>query len=308
MPWPARRERHAGLLATGLLVALTAVWGSTFFLIRDLVQTVPPLDFLAVRFDLAAVLMVAVFWRPLRALGRREWLAGLALGGLYGLAQVLQTLGLARTDASVSGFITGLYVVLTPLLGAVLLRDRVGRATWAAVALSTAGLAVLSLRGVAIGTGEVLTLACAVVYALHILGLGRWSTPARATGMSAVQMLAIAAIASVGALPGGITWPHGAGQWGSVVYMATAAGAVALWAQTWAQARLSATRAALVMTLEPVFAAVFAVLLGGEQLTARMLVGGVLVVAAMYVVELGGGQADHPPRAVEAEVRHHEVA
>jgi len=308
VPSPVRREHHTGVVATGLLVALTAVWGSTFFLIRDLVQTVPPLDFLAVRFDLAAVVMVAIFWRPLRALGRREWLAGLALGGLYGLAQVLQTLGLARTEASVSGFLTGLYVVLTPVLGAVLLRDRVGRATWAAVGLSTAGLAVLSLRGVAIGTGEVLTLACAVVYALHILGLGRWSTPAHATGMSAVQMLAIALISSVGALPGGITWPHGAGQWGSVVYMATAAGALALWAQTWAQARLSATRAALVMTLEPVFAAVFAVLLGGEQPTARMLVGGLLVVAAMYVVELGGRHTDQRPRAVEAEVRHHEVA
>lgn len=111
MPLP---DRRTGLLATGLLIGLTAVWGSTFFLIRDLVQTVPPLDFLAVRFDLAAVLMVVVFWRPLRALGRREWLAGLALGGLYGVAQVLQTLGLARTDASVSGFLTGLYVVLTP--------------------------------------------------------------------------------------------------------------------------------------------------------------------------------------------------
>ncbi|MEO3939113.1 DMT family transporter [Dermatophilaceae bacterium Soc4.6] len=304
MPLP---DRRTGLLATGLLIGLTAVWGSTFFLIRDLVQTVPPLDFLAVRFDLAAVLMVVVFWRPLRALGRREWLAGLALGGLYGVAQVLQTLGLARTDASVSGFLTGLYVVLTPLLGALLLRERVGRATWAAVALSTAGLAVLSLRGVAIGTGEALTLACAAVYALHILGLGRWSTTEHATGMSAVQMLAIALISTVGALPGGITWPQGAGQWGSVVYMATAAGALALWVQTWAQARLSATRAAVVMTLEPVFAAVFAVLLGGESLTGRMLVGGALVVAAMYVVELGGRHTEARPRAIEAEVRHHEV-
>lgn len=89
--------------------------------------------------------------------------------------------------------------------------------------------------------------------------------------------------------------------------MATAAGALALWVQTWAQARLSATRAAVVMTLEPVFAAVFAVLLGGESLTGRMLVGGALVVAAMYVVELGGRHTEARPRAIEAEVRHHEV-
>lgn len=300
-------DRRTRLLATGLLVALTAVWGSTFFLIRDLVETVPPLDFLAVRFDLAAVLMVVLFWRPLRALGRHEWLTGATLGGLYGVAQVLQTIGLTRTDASVSGFITGLYVVLTPLLGAVLLRERVGRATWLAVVLSTAGLAVLSLNGVVLGSGEALTLACAAVYALHILGLGRWSTTTHATGMSAVQMLVIAAICSVGAVPGGLTWPQGPGQWASVVYMATAAGVLALWAQTWAQARLTATRSAIVMTLEPVFAAFFAVLLGGESLTARMVVGGVLVVTAMYVVELAGRRTGGEARAVEAEVRHHEV-
>ena len=89
---PAR----ARTVATILLVALTAVWGSTFFLIRDLVQTVPPADFLAVRFTIAAVLMVAIFWRPLRALTRRDWVISAALGSLYGMAQILQTFGLAR--------------------------------------------------------------------------------------------------------------------------------------------------------------------------------------------------------------------
>ncbi|MEO7058359.1 MAG: DMT family transporter [Lapillicoccus sp.] len=309
-------DRRTGLLATALLVVLTAVWGSTFFLIRDLVETVPPLDFLALRFTLAAVLMVALFWRPLRALGRREWVVGAALGLLYGVAQILQTIGLSLTDASVSGFITGLYVVLTPVLSALLLRERPSRATWFAVLLSTTGLAVLALRGVSVGLGESLTLACAAVYALHIIGLGRWSTRTHATGMSAVQMIVIALVCCIGAVPGGITWPQGVGQWTSVVYMATAAGVLALWAQTWAQARLTATRAAVVMTLEPVFAALFAVLFGGESLTPRMLVGGVLVVAAMYVVELGGrrpkrGDIGRPvdgPDDVPVEARHHEVA
>lgn len=305
-------DDHAGrrtrLAATALLVALTAVWGSTFFLIRDLVRTVPPLDFLALRFGIAAVLMVVVFWRPLRALGRREWAAGAVLGLMYGVAQVLQTVGLAHTDASVSGFITGLYVVLTPVLSALLLRERVGAPTWVAVGLSTLGLAVLSLRGVSLGVGEALTLACAAVYALHIIGLGRWSTPRHATGMSAVQMIVIAVVCVLGAVPGGMTWPQGAGQWASVLYMATAAGVLALWAQTWAQARLTATRAAIVMTLEPVFAAVFAVLLGGETLTGRLLLGGVLVVAAMYVVELGGRWRPRRGREpVAAEALHHEA-
>ncbi len=290
-------------VATGLLILLTAVWGSTFFLIRDLVTTVPPVDFLAIRFTIAALLMVVVFWRPMSRLGRGEWLAGLGLGGLYGLAQILQTIGLAHTDASVSGFITGTYVVLTPLLSALLLRERVPRTTWYAVLLATCGLAVLSLNGVSIGLGEGLTLGCAVVYALHILGLGRLSTPSHATGMAAVQMVVIAVLCDVVAAPDGITWPQGGGQWASVLYMAVAAGAVALWVQTWAQAHLSATRAAIVMTLEPVFAALFAVLLGGELLTLRMVFGGLLVLAAMYLVELLGRRADRR----SAEVLHHEV-
>lgn len=286
---------------------LTAVWGSTFFLIRDLVAIVPPTDFLAVRFGIAAVLMVAIFWPQVRRLRRREWVVGLGLGVVYGVAQILQTIGLAHTDASVSGFITGTYVVLTPVLSALLLRDRLPRATWYAVGLATVGLAVLSLRGVSIGLGEALTLGCAVVYALHIIGLGRWSQPLHATGMAAVQMIAIAVVCAISAVPGGLVLPSTGGQWAAVLYMATAAGVFALWAQTWAQARMTATRAAIVMTLEPVFAAGFAVLVGQEQLTSRMVVGGLLVLAAMYLVELrgrGSGRGTGPP---SSEVLHHEV-
>lgn len=299
--------RRATRLATVLLVLVTAVWGSTFFLIRDLVRTLPPTDFLAVRFAIAAVVMGAAFHRQVRALSRRELRIGVVLGGLYGTAQILQTMGLQHTDASVSGFITGTYVVLTPVLGALLFRDRVGRVTWLAVLLATVGLAVLSLRGLAVGRGEALTLAAAFVYALHIIGLGRWSRSQSAVGLSTVQAVVIAAICLAGAAPGGITLPAGGGQWASMLYMALIAGAAALWAQTWGQAQLSATRAAIVMTLEPVWAAVFAVLLGGESLTGRMLVGGVLVIGAMYIVELGGRRRDATARDdPPAEVLHHD--
>jgi len=110
------------------------------------------------------------------------------------------------------------------------------------------------------------------------------------------------------ATPGGIELPKGAGAWASVLYMALMAGAVAIWAQTWAQSHLTATRAAIVMTLEPVFAAGFAVALGGESLTARMLVGGAMVLAAMYTVELIGRRADvSAEQSPPAELLHHEV-
>ena len=297
---PVARTR----LATLLLVALTAVWGSTFFLIRDLVETVPPVDFLAVRFSLSAVIMVVVFWRPLRALTRRQVLAGVGLGALYGLAQIFQTQGLATTPASVSGFITGTYVVLTPVFTAVLLRERVAGSTWAAVGLATGGLALLSLNGFSVGVGEAITLLAAALYALHIVGLGRYSASEIATGLSVVQMVVIALLCVVGAAPGGIVLPTSPGQWASVLYMVVFASILALWVQTWAQAHMPATRAAIVMTLEPVFAAFFAVTLGDETATLRMLVGGALVLAAMYAVEL---LARRRPGELPAEVLHHEV-
>ena len=297
---PAARTR----LATLLLVALTAVWGSTFFLIRDLVETVPPVDFLAVRFSLSAVIMLLVFWRPVRALSRRQVLVGVGLGALYGLAQIFQTQGLATTPASVSGFITGTYVVLTPVFTAVLLRERVAGSTWAAVGLATVGLALLSLNGFSVGVGEALTLLAAALYALHIVGLGRYSASEIATGLSVVQMVVIAVLCVGGALPGGIILPSGPGQWASVLYMVVFASILALWVQTWAQAHMPATRAAIVMTLEPVFAAFFAVTLGDESATLRMVVGGALVLTAMFAVEL---LARRRPGDLPAEVLHHEV-
>ena len=147
------------------------------------------------------------------------------------------------------------------MLGAVLLRDRVPRSTWAAVGLSAVGLAALSLQapaeasGLGLGFGEAVTLGSAAVYALHIIGLGRWSSASAAAGLSAMQMIVIAAVCVVAAAPGGIALPAGTGAWTSVLYMALVAGALAIWAQTWAQSHLPATRAAIVMTLEPVFAA-----------------------------------------------------
>ena len=301
----AARSRH---VATLLLVGITAIWGSTFFLIRDVVLEMPPADFLAVRFTIAAGAMLAVFWRPMLALNWREIQIGIGLGILFAIAQILQTVGLTHTDASRSGFITGTYVVLTPILTAVLLRERIPRSTWIAVLMATGGLATLSLNGFGFGFGESLTLIAATFYALHIIGLGQFSSPGSAAGLSVVQMVVIAIVSLVAAAPGGIALPDGAGAWASVLYMALMAGAVAIWAQTWAQSHLPATRAAIVMTLEPVFAAGFAVSLGGEPMTVRMFLGGAMVLAAMYTVELFGRRADgsaeeKPP----AELLHHEV-
>jgi drug/metabolite transporter (DMT)-like permease len=300
-------QGRGAALATVALIAVTAVWGSTFFLIKDVVQRVAVADFLAVRFAVAAAAMTLMFARPLMRLPRRQWLQALALGVVYGVAQLLQTTGQIYASASVSGFVTGMYVVFTPLLGTVLLRQRMPSVTWIAVLLATGGLALLSLQGFSVNRGVVLVLISALLYGLHIVGLGQWSRPGDAFALSTVQMLAIAVVCLLATLPHGPKLPPDRGVWFALIYMALAAGAGAMLVQTWAQAHMPATRAAIVMTLEPVFAAGFAVAFGGESLTWRMLAGGALVLAAMYLVELAPRRHARAAAEMPAEAIHHEV-
>jgi drug/metabolite transporter (DMT)-like permease len=299
---PASHQSRVALLAMLALLAITASWGSTFFLIHDLLDRVPVVDFLAVRFTIASLALLLLSPRAIGRLSPERRRQALVLGGLYGVAQIMQTAGLAHTAASVSGFITGMYVVATPLFAAVLLRSRIGAMTWVAVLLAVTGLGVLTLgdlsSGLGLGYGEALTLLAALIYALHIVGLGAWSDSRDALGMSIIQCMVIAAISAVAAAPGGIVLPSTGDDWLSILYMALVAGAAAMLGQTWAQAHLPPTRTAIIMSMEPVFAALFAVLLGGESASLRMALGGALVLAAMLTVELA------PRRRIEAGVSH----
>jgi len=289
-------------LATFALIVMTAVWGSTFVLIKDVVGRMPVADFLAVRFIVAAAASLLLFARPVWRLSRGQLLRGLLLGGIYGVAQLLQTWGLALISPSISGFTTGMYVVFTPMLALLLFRQRMAGVVWLAVLLAAGGLGLLSLNGLSVDAGVWLTLASAVMYALHIVLLGHWTRQEDAFGLSAVQMVAIAAVCLLATAPHGPVLPPDTSAWLAVLYMALVAGAGAMLIQTWAQSHLPATRTAIVMTTEPVFAAAFAVLLGVDALTWRMLAGGGLVLAAMYLVELVP-RRDEPP----AEAIHHEV-
>ncbi len=299
-------SRRITVLATLGLVSMTAVWGSTFVLIKDVVGRMPVADFLAVRFTVAALAMLVLFGRQTWCLGRAQILRGLLLGAIYGIGQLLQTWGLALISPSVSGFATGMYVVFTPILALVLLRQRIAGVVWLAVAIAAAGLALLTLSGLEVGLGVWLTLASAVFYALHIVLLGQWSQRGQAFGLSAVQMVAIALVCLCATAPHGPTLPPDSSAWLAILYMALIAGAGAMVMQTWAQSHLPAARAAIVMTTEPVFAAAFAVLLGVDVLSWRMLVGGGLILAAMYLVELLPRRQGEPEVA-PAESVHHEV-
>lgn len=275
-------------------MGVTAIWGSTFVVVKDAVEKMPVADFLTWRFGFAALVMLALRPRSVAALGRTGRRNGFLVGLALGTGYLLQTLGLQHTSAAVSGFITGMFVVLTPLGAAVLLRKPPGRSAWGAVAVATIGLGLLSLHGFSVGAGELLTLGCAAAFALHIVGLGEWAQHHDAFGLAVVQLLTTAVLCAIVAVPGGLAVPPDASVWGALALTALAATALAFVVQTWAQAHLAPTRAAVIMTMEPVFSGIFAVSVAGEHLGLRALTGAVLVLGAMLLAEVG-----NPPPQVE---------
>lgn len=283
------------------LLGVTAVWGSTFIVVKDAVRQMPVTDFLTWRFTIAALAMLLLRPRAVARLGRDGRRVGLVLGCALGAGYLLQTLGLQTTSAAVSGFVTGMFVVLTPLGAALLLREPPGRAAWAAVALATVGLGLLSLHGFSVGTGELLTLGCAAAFALHIVGLGRHAASYDVYGLAVVQLLTVAGLCAVVALPRGLAMPPDAGVWGAIALTSLAATALAFVVQTWAQAHMAPTRAAVLMTMEPVFSGVFAVGVAGEAFGLRAAAGALLVLAAMVLTEVG------PRRGAEGATSRLEV-
>jgi drug/metabolite transporter (DMT)-like permease len=283
--------KSSPMIASFALIGVTAIWGYTFLAVQDAVASMPVMDFLAWRFLVASTVMIVLRPTCLRSVTRLEVLRGVGLGTILGLGYIAQTYGLRYTSAAISGFITGMFVVLTPVMSWVLLRHKTNRNTWMVVALATVGLALLSLKGWSVGIGELLTLGCAVFFAIHIVFLGEWSSQYKPYPFSLLQIGTVAIISLIAATPGGIVVPPSPGVWAVVGITGVLATAVAFFVQTWAQSLVSATRAAVVMTMEPVFAGLFAVVIGGTQLTLRTLGGAACILAAMLIINLRSGRS-----------------
>jgi drug/metabolite transporter (DMT)-like permease len=249
------------------LIAVTAVWGVTFVQVKDAVEIYPLYAFLAVRYAIATGVLGAVGARRVRKLGRGGFAAGAVLGALLGVGIGLQTAGLERTTVSSTGFITGLYVVLTPLFGLALFRTRVGLEVWLGIVLSVAGLAMLS--GVHVGStnGDLLVLASSAAQALQILMVERYANRYDAVALTLVELATCLAGFLVLALARGeLALPRGWTVWGALVVTGVFASALAYLIQVWAQRQLSAARIALVFSLETVFAGLFGFWLSGDRL------------------------------------------
>jgi drug/metabolite transporter (DMT)-like permease len=272
--------------AVAALVAVTAVWGLTFVQVKDAVELYPLFAFLAVRFAIASATLALPGWRRLAGLGRRGCSAGAALGLLLALGYALQTAGLERTTVSSTGFITGLYVVFTPLLAFVLFGTRIGAATLAGVGLSTVGLGLLSGVDAGTLTGDALVLAGSAAYSLQIVLMERYAPRYDPLGFTLVEMLAaFAGFAVVAVAAGQVEAPHGWTVWSALIVTGVFASALAFLVQTWAQRRTSATRTALAFAMEPVFAAAFGFWLAGDRLGAAGWAGAALIMAGIVAAE-----------------------
>ncbi|MBC8165224.1 MAG: DMT family transporter [Bryobacteraceae bacterium] len=277
---------HAAELALALVCL---IWGSTFVLVKNALGDISTILFLALRFSIATIVLFAVF----RARGGRPTTAGLGAGLLTGAmlytGYAFQTTGLRYTTPATSGFITGLYIVIVPILSAIVYRRMPRLAEWTGIAVASIGMGLLTLTPgrLAFGAGELLTLGCAVVFAVHILMLGHFAKRMSTDWLSFLQIAACAAIGLTTywwVEPVVLRWtPALAGALAVTSLLATA---LAFWIQTWAQARTTPTRAALIFSLEPVFAWLASWLLQGEVLTLRAAAGAGCILAGILLVEL----------------------
>jgi drug/metabolite transporter (DMT)-like permease len=274
------------MLALAALIAVTVVWGVTFVQVKDAVEIYPLFAFLAVRFAIATVTLSVPGAGRIRGLGRSGVGAGALLGLLLAAGYALQTAGLERTTVSSTGFITGMYVVLTPVIALFLYRTRIGLAAWGGVALSTAGLAMLSGIHAGSATGDLLVLAGAAVYSVQIVLMERYAPRFDALAFTLVEMLAACVGLGVVAISlGDLSTPRGWTVWGALLVTGVFASALAYLVQTWAQRRTSATRTALAFTMEPVFAALFGYTLAGDRLGAFGWGGCAAIMAGIVLAE-----------------------
>jgi drug/metabolite transporter (DMT)-like permease len=282
----ARHQLHLKL-APWALLSVSAAWGLAFVVMKDAIERQTVNNFLFSRFVVAVVVMILIRPQCIKLFNKDLLLRASAAGLFLGSGYILQTLGLKLTGAAITGFITGLYVVFTPLIAAIVLKARITLITWGCVGVATLGLALLSLQGWSIGLGELLVLGSAFAFGAHIIALGKWSSGRDAYAMTVVQLAMCAVLTGIAsALEGGYQLPPDNGVWATVIFTAVVCTAVAFVIQTWSQAHMSTTKVAVILTMEVVFAAFFAIVFGGETLTLQKALGGVLVVIAMFVIVL----------------------
>jgi drug/metabolite transporter (DMT)-like permease len=285
------------LIYTLLLVAVTAVWGWTFVVVQNTIAIYGVIPFLAVRFVLAGAALSPFYAARLT---RKSLLVGGAIGVVLAAAYLFQTLGLLFTTPTNSGLITGLFVVFAPLADRLLFGANLSRQVLLAVALSLVGMVLLAGGGPeGANWGDLLTLLCASALGLHIALLSRYAASYDAGALTLAQILAMALLFV-------LVWPFfepvalpPPGVWVALLVTGLLASAGAFLVQTTVQQHIPAARTAIILTMEPVFAAIFGYWLAGDRLVALQILGGVLILCALVIGEVVPrlGRRDQAPQA-----------
>lgn len=274
-------------LAVIALLGVGFVWGAAFVLMKDAIEQQPYMDFLATRFSIAAIAMIVLRPRLSLRMQPGDIKYGSLIGVVLAFGFITQTIGLSLTTAATSGFLTGLYVVLTPIIAWVFNRKRFPVRVIVGVLLAAVGLAVFSgaANDVEFQLGQIWLVICAVLFAIHILLLGKFGQGRNSYRIAMLQ-ISFAAIVCWGfALADGYQPPPNAEVWFAVLFTALLSTVIAFWVQTWAQTLIDPARVALLITSEVIFSAILAVGSGQEPLTVAMIVGGSVMVTAMLIVE-----------------------
>lgn len=270
------------------LLSVTVVWGLTFALVKRTLESVTPFVFMAYRFLLAFLVMLAASRRVVRDLDRRAAAAGCLLGLFLFAAYSFQTFGLKYTSAGNAGFITGLFVVFVPILSTLILKKKPGLLSLVSVAVAVVGLGFLSLQpGLRVNSGDLLVLACAFTYSLHIIYMDRFVREHDLLLLTLVQMGVVAVLQAASALAfEDLVLPRGWYAWMTIAVCGIFASAAAFFIQAWAQRHLSPVRTSVVLIMEPVFSVLFGMALLGERLTWRGWLGCGLMLAGMLISEV----------------------
>ena len=277
-------------LASWLLLAVAMSWGLAFVTMKDALGRQSVNSFLFYRFALATIALLIVHPQILKKIDKDIIKHGGITGLFLAAGFIFQTYGLDMTGAAVTGFITGLYVVATPLFEQIFGGKKLGNVVWISIAIATTGLGLLSLKGISVGLGEFLVLISALCYTGQIIGLSKWSEGRDVWVMTFMQIFVVAVVTGIAAIVEGFQTPPDTGVWGVIIFTAIVCTVTAFVVQTWSQAIIESTKAAVIMTMEVVFSAIFAITLGGEVLSLRTLIGGLLVVISMYTIVFHEGK------------------
>ena len=269
-----------------MLTLVAAIWGGAFASMKGTLERLDVNSFLAWRFAIATLVLILIKPSVLRRFNLAFVKKGALIGLFLGSGYIFQSFGLTLTTVSNTGFITGLYVVFTPVVAALILKKNITRIEWFAVFMATVGLALLSLKGLTFGLGEFLVLVSAIFFALHIVALGEWSKGLDTYALTVLQLGTCALLTFGASFKSGFSAPPDSGVWWSIIYTALFATALAFIVQTWAQSFIKPSSVAVILAMEVVFAAAFGIWLLSEPLTLRIALGGILVMASMYLIIL----------------------